>query len=88
MTTPPKVFISYSHDSDSHKSWVKEIATYLRSNGIDAILDQWVLSLGSDLAKFMEHGLSQSDRVLIVSTDNYIEKANSGNGGWLHCCSE
>lgn len=81
MSNPPKVFISYSHDNSSHKLWVKELATCLRDNGIDAILDQWDLALGSDLAKFMEHGLSKSERVLIVSTDNYIEKADSGKGG-------
>lgn len=81
MPNPPKVFISYSHDDEPHKLWVKELATFLRHNGIDAILDQWDLSLGSDLAKFMENGLSQSERVLVVSTDNYIAKADSGNGG-------
>lgn len=81
MLNPPKVFISYSHDDESHKFWVKELAKYLRHNGVNAILDQWDLSLGSDLAKFMENGLSQSDRVLVVSTDNYITKADSGNGG-------
>ena len=81
MSNPPKVFISYSHDNLSHKIWVKELATYLRKNGIDAILDQWDLALGSDLAKFMEHGLSKSERVLIVLTDKYIEKADSGKGG-------
>lgn len=81
MPNPPKVFISYSHDDEPHKLWVKELATFLCHNGIDAILDQWDLSLGSDLAKFMENGLSQSERVLVVSTDNYIAKADSGNGG-------
>lgn len=81
MSQPPKVFISYSHDNLSHKLWVKELATYLIDNGIDAILDQWDLALGSDLAKFMEHGLNKSERVLIVSTDKYIEKADSGKGG-------
>lgn len=81
MPQPPKVFISYSHDNPSHKDWVKGLATYLRENGIDAILDQWDLALGSDLAKFMENGLSKSKRVLIISTENYIEKADSGKGG-------
>lgn len=81
LSQPPKVFVSYSHDNPSHKDWVKELAKYLRDNGIDAILDQWDLALGSNLAQFMEHGLSKSDRVLLVLTDNYIEKANSGNGG-------
>ncbi|MBU1221848.1 toll/interleukin-1 receptor domain-containing protein [Myxococcota bacterium] len=81
MSPPPKVFISYSHDDPAHKDWVKGLATFLRANGVDAILDQWDLTLGSDLTKFMEHGLSKSERVLIISTDNYIEKADSGNGG-------
>lgn len=81
MSQPPKVFVSYSHDNPSHKDWVRELAKYLRDNGIDAILDQWDVALGSNLVNFMEHGLSKSERVLIVLTDAYIEKANSGNGG-------
>ena len=32
--TEPKVFISYSHDSEEHKSWVLQLATRLRSNGV------------------------------------------------------
>jgi len=78
---PPKVFVSYSHDSPNHKEWVKDLAIYLRENGVDIILDQWDLALGTDLAMFMENGLSRSDRVLIIATNNYIEKANSGKGG-------
>lgn len=37
----PEVFISYSHDNDEHKEWVLQLATRLRSNGIDVILDRW-----------------------------------------------
>ena len=81
VSKPPKVYISYSHDDSSHKKWVKDLATYLRGNGIDAILDQLDLALGSDLVKFMEHELSKSERVLVVLTDNYIKKADSGEGG-------
>ena len=84
MTDVPKVFISYSHDSEEHKDWVKELAEFLRSHEIDVILDQWDLGLGSDIALFIEQGLSQSDRVLVISTDTYIEKANSGKGGAGH----
>ena len=54
MNNNPKVFISYSHDSQSHKDWVRQLATDLRDKGIDAILDQWELKLGDDLAAFME----------------------------------
>lgn len=36
----PKVFASYSHDSDEHKKWVREFCTKLRENGVDVTLDQ------------------------------------------------
>lgn len=35
----PKVFVSYSHDNEEHKEWVLQLATRLRSNGVDIILD-------------------------------------------------
>lgn len=47
--TIPKVFISYSHDSQEHKKWVLEFATRLRNSGVDAILDQWELQPGDDI---------------------------------------
>lgn len=82
MTSPaPKVFVSYSHDSESHKDWVLSLATRLVANGVDVVLDQWDLSLGSDLPHFMEQGLSAAHRVLAVCTESYVAKANSGRGG-------
>ncbi len=43
----PKVFISYSWDTengdDEHKKWVRDLATKLRSHGVDVILDQFDL---------------------------------------------
>jgi len=77
----PKAFISYSHDSQDHKKWVLDLATRLRNNGVDAILDQWDLKPGDDLPRFMEQGLIAADRVLMVCTDKYVEKANAGAGG-------
>jgi hypothetical protein len=38
----PRVFISYSHDSDEHSDRVLELADRLRGNGIDAIIDQYI----------------------------------------------
>lgn len=75
------VFISYSHDSDDHKQWVIELATYLRFHGVDVILDQWDLSLGKDLRFFMEHGITSSRLVICVCSENYVLKADSGRGG-------
>jgi hypothetical protein len=77
----PIVFISYSHDSQEHKLWVLSLATRMRMNGIDAILDQWDLGPGGDLPKFMEQSISHSTRVLMVCTERYVEKANAGTGG-------
>ena len=77
----PNVFISYSHDSKEHKEWVLKLASDLRSHGVNAILDQWDLRLGSDLRFFMEHGLSEANMVLCVCSDNYVHKVNDGKGG-------
>jgi hypothetical protein len=78
---PPKVFVSYSHDTEVHKDWVLSLATRLVANGVDVILDQWDLTLGSDLPRFMETGLTTAQRVLAVCTEPYVTKANVGRGG-------
>ena len=80
MTTP-RAFISYSHDSPAHKQWVLEVATRLRAAGVDAVLDLWELQPGDDLPAFMERNLASANRVLMVCTDQYVHKANSGTGG-------
>ena len=81
MAEHPKVFISYSHDSSEHKQWVLKLGTKLLDNGVDAILDQEGLGLGTDLAQFMEVGVKDCDRVLVICTDNYVRKANNREGG-------
>ena len=78
---PPKVFISYSHDSAKHKQWVLAFATTLRDRGIDAILDQWDLKPGDDLPHFMETNLEESEYAVMICTRKYVEKANAGAGG-------
>lgn len=81
MAENPKVFISYSHDSSEHKRWVSEFAARLRHNGIDAILDQWDLGPGDDITRFIQRGIIDSDKVLVICTDAYVNKSNSGEGG-------
>ncbi|MCH8011948.1 MAG: toll/interleukin-1 receptor domain-containing protein [Candidatus Marinimicrobia bacterium] len=77
----PKVFISYSHDTLGHKKWVLELATRLMNNGVESIIDQWDLGPGDDLPTFMEKYVTSADRVLMICTDKYVDKANSGKGG-------
>ena len=54
VSQTPRVFISYSHDSQAHKDWVRHLAEKLQRNGVDTILDQWDLRLGGDLAFFAD----------------------------------
>lgn len=77
----PKLFVSYSHDTNEHKEWVKKLATDLRTHGVDVILDQWDLRLGNDLRFFMEQGLSASILVLCVCSEKYVERFDTGEGG-------
>lgn len=77
----PRVFISYSHDDTEHKQWVIALGARLLANGVDVLLDAYDLRPGDDVPKFMEHGVRDSDRVLMVCTDRYVAKANEGVGG-------
>jgi len=77
----PKVFVSYTHETQEHKKWVLDLATRLRNSGVDAIIDQWELKPGDDLPHFMETHLASADYVIMVCTNKYVEKANSGIGG-------
>lgn len=81
MMTIPKCFISYSWDSDNHKSWVRYLAEKIRENGVEVILDQWHLQLGSDLAHFMEEAIRDSDCILLICTPNFAKKSNAEIGG-------
>ena len=81
MAGNPKVFISYSQDSEAHKQWVFELAAQLRRGGVDTILYQGNPELDEDSTQFMESGVRDSDWVLVVCTDRYVRKANDGEGG-------
>ncbi len=77
----PKAFISYSWDDNSHKKWVLELATDLRNDGIETILDQWHAVPGEQLPEFMEREIRENDYVLIVFTPNYKTKSDKRTGG-------
>jgi hypothetical protein len=62
-----------------HKKWVLDLATRLRNNGVDAIIDQWELRAGDDLPHFMETHLSNSDYTVIVCTRTSSSKLNSSS---------
>jgi len=77
----PRVFISYTHEDDEHKRWVRELGEILIKNGIEVRLDQWDLPKGADLMVFMEEGIRWATRVLLVFTPKYKLKAEQRVGG-------
>jgi len=81
QTPPPKVFISYSWDSEVHKVWVKHLADELFANGIDVVLDQYEMKPGDNMNHFMEHAVADVDKVLLILTENYKKKADRRGGG-------
>jgi hypothetical protein len=81
LTTNPRVFISYSWDDEPHKKWVLDLATRLRTGGIDVILDHWHLELGARSSKFMEGAVRDSDLVLVICTEGYKRRFDYRTGG-------
>ena len=81
MNTNPTTFISYAWESDDLKKWVKDLATQLRDNGIDAKLDQWEVVPGDQMPHFMEKSVRDNDFVLIVCTPKYKTKSENRIGG-------
>ena len=77
----PKAFLSYSWDDSSHKAWVRELASRLRQDGVQTILDQWHAAPGDQLPRFMEQAVRENDFVLIICTPKYKSRYDGRDGG-------
>jgi len=68
-----KVFISYSHDNDTHRQRVHALADRLRNDGVDIILDRDCGSGGPDEGwdKWSESQAEKAEIVLPVFTPEY-----------------
>ena len=71
MPSPPRVFLSYSHDSRDHQDRVLALADRLRRDGIDAELDQYEVSLLEAWPEWTENRAREADFVLVISTETY-----------------
>ena len=77
ISNSPKVFIS--HASEDKKRFVIDFATKLRSQGVDAWVDQWEINVGDSLIdKIFEQGISEADSFIIVLSKNSVKKP------WVH----
>lgn len=77
----PRAFISYSHDDAAHREWVRDLASRLRADGVETVLDQWHLIPGDQIPAFMETSVRESDFVLIICTPRYRERSDARTGG-------
>jgi hypothetical protein len=70
----PRVFISYSHDSDEHIDRVLNLANTLRYDGVDANLDLYVESPPEGWPRWMENQICEATYVLVVCTEIYYHR--------------
>ncbi len=69
--TSPKVFISYSHDSQEHKDRVLDLADRLREDGIDCTIDQYEESPAEGWQRWMLNQVEAATFVLVACTEQY-----------------
>ncbi|MBD2124750.1 toll/interleukin-1 receptor domain-containing protein [Trichocoleus sp. FACHB-262] len=80
-----RVFISYSRDSEEHQKKVLGLAQALRDDGIDCMIDEFVLS-PDNWDRWMLNQIDESDFVLIICSERYYrryrgqEEASKGLG--------
>lgn len=75
-----KVFISYAWEEE-HNDWVRDLATRLRSDGIDVTLDRWALAPGDQLSEFMEKAVRENEFVVVICTPKYKVRSDNREGG-------
>src|SRR4029077_14705539 len=73
--SPPRVFISYSHDSTEHKELVLRFAQRLRKDGVDAQIDQFVGGRPMEgWPRWMLDKLDWAEFVLLICTETYYRR--------------
>lgn len=85
------VFISYSHDTDSHRDRVRALAERLRRDGIVVVIDRDKLPGGPDEGwpTWSEAQVKECDQVLVACTERYCRsyegKMPAGQGLGAAC---
>jgi len=67
----PKLFISYSHDSQEHKDRVLDLAKRLWEDGIDCTIDQYEESPAEGWQRWMLNQVEEATFVLVICTEQY-----------------
>jgi hypothetical protein len=73
---PPRVFISYSHDTVEDQERVLGLADRLRADGIDAEVDQYNAAPQEGWPLWCERQIETADIVLMVCTETYHRRVS------------
>lgn len=77
MDNNPRVFISYAHKNQAYEDKVLKLANKLRSEGIDAMIDQYEEAPSEGWPRWMEHQITESEFVLVLCEETYNRKLYS-----------
>ncbi len=72
--SPPRVLISYSHDSDEHRARVLALSNRFRSEGINCFIDQYEQAPPKGWPTWCDDQIEFADFVLIVCTQTYLRR--------------
>ena len=81
MDNNPRVFISYAHKNQAYEDKVLKLANRLRSEGIDAMIDQYEETPSEGWSRWMEHQITKSEFVLVLCEETYNRKLYSDKKG-------
>ncbi|WP_116202815.1 SEFIR domain-containing protein [Amycolatopsis circi] len=77
MPSRPRVFISYSHDDEDHKTLVRRFAEFLYKHvGLEVHLDQWVDGARIDWSKWALRQLKAADYTLAIASPLYRRRTD------------
>src|SRR5688572_15472392 len=76
MADVPKVFISYSHDSEAHKERVLALSDRLREDGLDCEIEQYEEASPEGWPRWMNGRIAWADFVLVVCSEVYAQRFN------------
>ncbi|MEV4146271.1 SEFIR domain-containing protein [Amycolatopsis sp. NPDC049691] len=77
MSSRPRVFISYSHDDEDHKTLVRRFAEFLHKHvGLEVHLDQWADGARIDWSKWALRQLKAADYTLAIASPVYRRRTD------------
>jgi tetratricopeptide (TPR) repeat protein len=74
QTVPPRVFISYTHDTTQHEAHMWDLSEQLRQDGVECHIDQEEQSPVGGWPSWCSEQIEKADFVLVVCTETYGQR--------------